>query len=233
MPHFLKPVELFRRRHVERLAERDVELVVGADAADPRRVIVALVLLRDQLALRHDRHRDHVRAFIKELRGRIHQHAVLLDDEQKAVLGEARPVGEDEIERRSERLDLLGDADLAAVGHGIDLRLAGADEGDDALRPDRHMARIGNERIEADMEAVRQLDLGQILLDRVGLGAGLRNGRNVGRRAGGLELSELFQIARIVLRECRRGYEQYCRRHGQRQAFMHHNLPVLPFMYPV
>src|ERR1700693_5651944 len=80
------------------------------------------------------------------------------DDEQKSVLGEARAVGNDEIDRRREWLHLLGDAGLGAVGNGIYLSLAGTDEGDDSLRPDRHVARVGDDRIKPDMEAVRRLD---------------------------------------------------------------------------
>ena len=117
--------------------------------------------------------------------------------------------------RRSKRLDLVSDARLAAVGDRIDVGLAGADEGHDALRPNRHVAGIGDERVEADVEAVRQFDLFQILLDRVGLGAGLRNGRNIRRRAGGLHSSKLFQIAWIILRERRHRGQQHGCRHGE------------------
>src|SRR6202034_3034535 len=105
-PPFLESVELLRRRHVEGLPECNVELVVRPDAASPGRVIVALVFLGNKLALRHDRRNSLVRTFVEELGRREHQYPVLLDHEQKAVLGEAHTVGDDEIETRSERLDL-------------------------------------------------------------------------------------------------------------------------------
>ena len=47
------------------------------------------------------------------------------------------------------------------VGHRPNLGLPGADERHDALRPDRHMAGVGNQRVEIDMEARRQLYFGQ------------------------------------------------------------------------
>ena len=53
----LERLDELGRRHVVRLAERDVELAVRPDAADPRGVVEALVLGRDQLARGDHRHR--------------------------------------------------------------------------------------------------------------------------------------------------------------------------------
>jgi hypothetical protein len=93
-------------------------------------------------------------------------------------------------------LDLVGDTILVAVGDRPHLALAGADERHHALRPDREMAGIRHDGIEPDLESARQLDAGEILLDRLRLGSGLRNLRDVHRRAGGLEVGQLFEIAR-------------------------------------
>ena len=78
-------------------------------------MIVALVYLRDELALGHDYPNCHVRTFIEELGRQLHQHPVLFDHEQKAILREARAIRDDEIDRRSERLDLLSCRAATAV----------------------------------------------------------------------------------------------------------------------
>ena len=111
------------------------------------------------------------------------QHAVLLDDVEETVLREARAVRQLLRQRRREFLHFFGDAAARAVGDGPDLRLAGADEGDDALRAYRHVPRVGDERVEVDMEAVRHFDLVfRISLTCVGFRAALRNRRPVDRR---------------------------------------------------
>ena len=46
-------VQLVRRGHVERLAQRDVDLAVRTDLADPRGVVEQFLFRRDQVALRH------------------------------------------------------------------------------------------------------------------------------------------------------------------------------------
>ncbi len=75
-------------------------------------MVVALLLRRDQLALRHDLdHRD-VRAFVEELGGREVEHAVVLGDDQEAVLGPAHAVGVGELQARREGLDLVGQPSL-------------------------------------------------------------------------------------------------------------------------
>ena len=162
-------------------------------------MVIAFVFFRDQFALRYDRHRYDVRAFVEEFGCRIHQHAVLLDNEQKSVLRETGTIWNNEIDGRCKRLHLLGHAGLGTIRHRIDLRFARTDKGDDTLRTDRHVTRIGHDRIEPNMEAMRQLDLLQILFQRRGLGAALRHRRNVRRCSCGLELAKLLQIARIVL----------------------------------
>ena len=181
-------------KHVDGLAERDVELVVRADAADARRVVVGFLRRRDQVALLDDHEGGDVRSLVEELGGREHQHAVLLGEEQEAVLGEADAVRHRELDRRRELAHVVGDAVLVAVGDRIDLALARAHEGDDALRSDRHVARVRHDGVEADLETVRQLDAGESLLDRLGLRPGLGDLRHL-RRAGGLEFPQLFEIS--------------------------------------
>ena len=62
----------------------------------------------------------------------------------------------------------------------------------DALRARSPCGALGHDRVELDLEAGRQLDLGQLLPDRVGLRPALRNGRPVDRRGhmDGLERLE-------------------------------------------
>ncbi len=56
---------------------------------------------------------------------------------------------------------------------------------------------IGHDGIERDLEAFRQLDLLQGLLDRLGVVAALRDRREIGR-PGDLEFAQLVQI--VVVR---------------------------------
>jgi hypothetical protein len=102
----LEAIELFGRRHVKRLAQCDVELVIRADTTSARGVVIAFVFLRDQFALRYDRHCHHIRAFVKEFSRGIHQHAVLFDNEQKAIFRETGAVRNNEIDGRRKRLNL-------------------------------------------------------------------------------------------------------------------------------
>ena len=53
---------------------------------------------------------------------------------------------------------------VVSVGHRPYLVLAGANEGHNALRADRHMPRVGNKRVKVDMEPRRQLNLVSICL---------------------------------------------------------------------
>ena len=162
-------VQLLRRRHVVGLAERDVELAVRPDVADAGGVVEALLVGRDQLALRHHLADRDVGALVEELGGREDQHPVLLDDVEHAVRAEADAVRNGERERRREVLHLVGDAVLVAVGHRPDLVLARADEGDDALRADRHVPRVRHDRVKLDLEAVGHLDPLERLADPLGI----------------------------------------------------------------
>jgi hypothetical protein len=63
-----------------------------------------------------------------------------------------------------------------------------------------HVARVRNQRVEPDVESLRQLDFLEIALERVGLGAALGNDRDVGRGARRLELTELLEVVRGILR---------------------------------
>ena len=210
MPTFLSQLDLVLWRDVIGLAELDIELVVRPDSAFARAMIEALLRLRNQLSLGDDDADADVRALIEELRRRILQNAVLLDHVEEPVLGEAGAVRDFLSKRRGELLDLdaLGDACAVAVGHRPDLVLARADEGHDALRADRHMACVGNDRVKVDVETGRQGDLLEDLLDRVRLRPGLWNRRPVdgGRVVPG------FQCLQIVCP----GAAQPDRKSGQR-----------------
>ena len=72
--------------------------------------------------------------------------------------------------------------------------LARADEQHVGRGRDRHVARVGHDRVQVDPEARRQLDPLQVLADRVGVGAGLRHRRDVevGRRD--LHLLQLLDV---------------------------------------
>ena len=168
-------VELLLRRHVVGLPKLDIELVVRSHPAHPRGVIVALIRLRNQLAFRNDVAGDDIRALIEELGRRIFQHPILLGDVEEAVLREAYAVGYLLRQRRRELLHLVSHAAARAVGHHPDFRFARADKGRDALRADRDVAGIRHQRVQRNVEARRQFDLGQILLDLIGLRAGLRD----------------------------------------------------------
>ena len=125
-------------------------------------------------------------------------------------------------DRRCELLDLVGHAVLVAVGDRPRLALARADEHHHALRPDRHMAGIRHDRIEVDLEPGRQLDAGEVLLDRVRFRSGLRNLRDVHRRSGGLELRQFFEIARgRLLRMGQRSPRKHECRGGAQECFRH------------
>ena len=162
-------VVLGGRVDVVRLAHGDVELVVGADAAGAGRVVEALLVGRDQVALLDDRRHRDVGVLVEELGGRELQHAVLLDRVQHAVAREADPVRVLELQRAGKFLHLGRMARAGAVGQRVDLVLAGADERHHALRPDRDHAGIRHLRIQADLEAGRQLDVREGLLDGGGL----------------------------------------------------------------
>jgi hypothetical protein len=148
-------------------------------------VVEALFRLRDQLALGNDDANRYVLTLIEELGRRILQDPVLLDDIQEAILREAGAVRQPLRQARCKFLDLdaaLG-ARARAIGHRPDLALARADKGYDALRTDRHVARVGDERIELNVEALRQFNLVlQNLPDGVRLRSGLRDGRPIHRR---------------------------------------------------
>ena len=197
-------VHLLRREDVEGLAERDVDLVVRPDGADPRRVVVAFLLDRNQLATRNHFKGGDVGALVEELGRRIDQHAVLLGDVEEAIVGKAGTVRDREVDRRSEILHLVGDAVFVAVGNRPDRGFARADEGHNALRSDRHVARVRHHGIELDLEPAGQIDAFEGLTDAVGIGAALLDDLEF-RHAGGLEGAELLQVA---LRQNRRREEQ-------------------------
>ncbi len=193
--------DLFPRLHVIRLAERDVELAVVRDPAGAGAMVVGLLLHRHQLALRH--HFDHrdVRAFVEELGRREIQHAVVLDHDQEAVLGPAHAVGLLEVERWSEGLHLIGDAVAVAIGNGPQGGLARAHEQHVGRRRDRHVTRVGHDRVQLDREAGRQADLLQIVADRIRVPAGLRHRRQV--QVGGRDPHLLHLLdARLRCRAC-------------------------------
>ena len=91
----------------------------------------------------------------------------MLRDIQDAVGAHAHAVGDLEIDAGREAFDFLGVAVLVAVGDRPDIGLAGADEHGADIAADRHVPGIGNDRVDLDLEAGRQLDLFQVL-GRVG-----------------------------------------------------------------
>src|SRR5215213_302172 len=218
----LVEIELLRRRHIERLSERDVELVVRPNAAGAGGVIVRLLLGRDEIALLHHLERRHVRPLVEELGCREDEHAVLFGDEKETILREADAVWNLECNRRRKFLHLIGDTGLGAVRDRPHLALARAHKRDDALRPNRDVTRIGHESIEINFEPAWQLDLGERFLDRLRFRAGLRDVRHLWR-ARLLEVAELFEIARRRrwLSENRRGECKRERRDGAETDHSH------------
>ena len=185
--------DLVVRLHVVRLAESDVELAVVGNAAGARAVVVGFLLDRHQLALRHHLDHRHVRAFVEELGGRKIQHAVVLDHDQEAVLGPAHAVRLLEIERRGEGLDLVGYAVAVSVGNGPQRGFARADEQHVRRVGHRHVTGIGHDRVELDDEAGRQVDLAQVVANRVGVLAGLRHRWQVQVGGGDPHLLHFFE----------------------------------------
>ena len=102
---------------------------------------------------------------------------------EEAVLREAHAVRYLLRQGRRELLHFVSNAAAGAVGHHPDFRFAGADKCRDALRADRDVARIRHQRVQRNVEARRQFDLGQILLDLIGLLASLRDFGPINGRA--------------------------------------------------
>ena len=153
-------------------------------------MVVALLVHRNQLATRYDRHRHDVRALVEKLGRRIEQHAVLLGDDQEPVIGKAGAVRNRLRQRRGKVLHLVRNAVFVAVGNRPDLGIAGANEGHNDLRSDGHVARIGNDGIELDLEAVRQRDPLESLLNGFGVIPALLNDGEI-RHPGRLECTKL------------------------------------------
>ena len=131
---------------------------------------------RNQAALLHDRMSGHIRRGVGSLRGREDQYAVLFGDIERSVRREADAVGDDEIDRRRERPDVVGDAVLVLVGDGPDLCChRGPDEHDAGRWPDRHLTRAWDDRIQTDLGSGRQLDARKNRRECLRGRAGLRN----------------------------------------------------------
>ena len=69
-------------------------------------------------------------------------------------------------ERSGEHLHFVGNTIFVAIGDGVDFVFAGRNERHDALRANGDITRVGNDRVEIDLEAVWQLDLFQRFFDR-------------------------------------------------------------------
>ena len=159
---------LVRTGHVEGLPQADIELVVGADRANPRGVVIGLLVGRNQFALGDDRDRDRIRAFHEKLGGREPQYAVTLGDIKVAVSGVAGAIGYIEADGRCELLDGIRNVIHVPVGRLPYPVLARADP-DRALVPaDRHMPGVGRHCEKLDLEPGRHLDVRQDILADVG-----------------------------------------------------------------
>ena len=166
----------------------------------------------------HLDHRD-VGTFVEELRGGEIEDPVVLDDEQEPVLRPADSVRHLEVERRRERLDLVGDVVAVAVGDRPHHGLARADEQHVGGRRHRHVPGIRYDRIQLDLESRGQLDALEILLDRIGVASGLWHRRDVEVGGRDLHLLQRAEILRLLLchsepgrereRDCKR-----CETHG-------------------
>ncbi len=188
-----------------------------------------LLLGRDQLALINHDKGGRVRTFLEELRRREDEHAVMLGDEEEVVVRHADAVRHLEVDRRRELLDDVGNAVLVLVDHRVDLGLARADEEDAGLTADRHVPGVRHHGVKADLEARRQLDLLQVLLDLVGAAArlgNLRDGQIVRRR---LEGGELFQVSGAGRLGERPGREAGRRDCGHNHVFSEH--AILPTLF--
>jgi len=171
-------------------------------------VVIALFLDRDQIALRDNFERRHIRSLIEELGSREQQNAVLLGDEEEAVFRKTDAIRNREINRRGKLFHIIGNAVLVTVSDRVDFVLACADKGHNALRADRHMARIRNDCIKIDLETIWHLDTVEHRPDRVGPFSLLRDQLHH-RRSGRFERREFFEIA---LREGR-GRQRSAERH--------------------
>mmetsp|Transcript_22402 Transcript_22402/g.32760 ORF Transcript_22402/g.32760 Transcript_22402/m.32760 type:complete len:267 (+) Transcript_22402:639-1439(+) len=159
-------VQLVLRRDIKGLAQRDIKLVVRPDLNDPRGVIVAFFLNRNETALRHDRNRDNIRAFVEKLSRRVHHHTVALGNEKKPVLGKGHAIGDVQFKRRRKILHLISDAIPVTVHHRPNLVLFGADKQDRPLRCHCHVPGVGNQRIKFNLEPGGQTDVFQHAPDR-------------------------------------------------------------------
>ena len=191
--HLVIQRQFFPRGDIKRLAEGDINLVIGSHLDHPGGVVVTLLLDRYQFALRHHRHGHHIRAFVKKFGRRIHQHPVALGDIQKPVFGERQAVGDVHFKRWREVLDLIGHPVAVAVHHRPNLFLFGADEQHRALRRERHMAGVGHQRIQRNLKPLGQRDAPQNSANRFRRRAILRDDSVLGG-AGNLERAQFFQI---------------------------------------
>jgi hypothetical protein len=222
-------IELLLGRHVEGLAEGDIDLSVGADTADAGGVVVALLRGRDEIALLQNLECCDVGPLVEKLRRRKLKDPVLLGHVKHAVRREADTIREVEGQGGCEHLHLVGNAILVPIRDGVDVLLAGTDEDDSGIRPHGHVACIRHEGVELDLEALRQLDALQIAAKRVGLAPLLWNGlRLLGARA--LEVAQTLEIAggRLNGRLGERRHRQGSRRHGSQQQTLHGSSAVTP-----
>jgi hypothetical protein len=90
------------------------------------------------------------------------------------------------------------------------------------------MTGIRHDRIEINLEARRQFDLGQRGLDRIGIGSRLWD-RLHHCRAGGFESGELFEIARILGKGTR--YAERCSKRKRSRKSLDHHVPPISFLH--
>ena len=197
---FAVQVQLLGRRHIEWLTQGDVDAVVWSDRASTRSVVVGLFFRRNQVTLLDHGKCHSVRAFGEVLHSGEHHHAVALDHIHKAVRRVANTGRDIELDAGAEIFHGVSNVIHITVVGEVDVVLAGADPDCCGVAADRNGAGIRHHGKHVDLEAVRQLDVREHLLQIGDVGGVLRNA--LGRwGVGFLERTQLFQVGVVTSRE--------------------------------
>ena len=167
-PHLLYASIFVLRRHVVGLPQGNVELAIGANAADPQMMACALPV-RNELALRNDDLGPDGRVDVNRLGAGKSENPIDFGDVKRSVLGETHSVWRIHSSRRSKFGYFTPCPRARLDAHRINLRACCSDENNLALRSDRHVPRAGNQSKEADLEPGRELDPFESLFDFLGL----------------------------------------------------------------